>query len=462
MTADPRRPDVLVVGAGSAGAVLAARLSEDPARRVLLLEAGPDERSADEPASISGPSFMDACAEPGRTWPDLVVRRTAAQEPRVYQRGRGAGGSSAVNAMVAIPGIAEDYDRWEDLGASGWGWDDLSPWFGRTALVLNPADRAEWGPVNRALVEALPNAAGAVPLTRTIDGRRASTNDVYLEPARDRPNLQVRGECLVDRVLLDGAGRQAVGVRLAGGEEIEAGAVIVSAGAIHSPAILLRSAIDRPAIGHNLRDHAAFPVPIALADGVPWDPGSLAIATLARLSSGEDAADLQLLPLDHVGRDAPNLAMVMVALMRARSKGTVRLASDDATVDPEVDFDMLSDPVDRRRLRTGVERLLEVLDHRAMRAVGTPIVPPHDDAGLDTNLGDYVHAAGTCRIGSVDDKQAVVDPSCQVIGYEGLWVCDASVMPDLPRANTHLTTVVVAERVAAMLAARWNEEGSNP
>jgi hypothetical protein len=102
--------------------------------------------------------------------------------------------------------------------------------------------------------------------------------------------------------------------------------VIVSAGAIHSPAILLRSSVDRPAVGANLRDHPAFPVPISLADGVAWDPGSLAIATLARMSSGEDAADLQLLPLDHLGRDAPNVAMVMVALMRARSKGTVRLA----------------------------------------------------------------------------------------------------------------------------------------
>ncbi len=200
--------------------------------------------------------------------------------------------------MVAIPGIAEDYDRWEDLGATGWGWDELSPWFARTALELNPADRSEWGPVNRRWSRRCRTRPGRCRSRARQPGVAWSTNDVYLEPARDRENLDVRGDALVDRVLL--AGRRAVGVRLASGEEIEAGAVIVSAGAIHSPAILLRTSIDR---GH--RGQPPRPPGLPRADharrrrGV--GPRSLTIAVIARFGSGEDDADLQLLPIDHLG-----------------------------------------------------------------------------------------------------------------------------------------------------------------
>jgi 5-(hydroxymethyl)furfural/furfural oxidase len=494
------RFDVVVVGAGSAGAVVAARLAEDPSVSVLLLEAGRDQTSARTPAGIHSANFMRALMESDRSWPDLMATRAEGQTETQYWRGRGVGGSSAINAMGAIRGSPEDYDRWAgELGCTGWGWPEM------LVAFLRAEDDREYGgdglhgkagpiPLCRLDVTSLPfdrcmrmtlrdlgyptcddyhapDATGVSRWALTMrDGRRVSTNDAYLEPARARPNFSVRGDQLVDRVLLDG--RRAVGVRTAGGDEIEAGEVIVSAGAIHSPAILLRSGIgvdDGLPVGQNLKEHAATPgfeVDLRAA-GRMRSSDSSALSSLVRYTSGlADAGtnDMQIVWFNAAGPDDDGLtgSRLIGAVVRVFSHGEVRLRSPDPLMQPSVEFRLLSDRRDLVRLRDAVRRIIDIVRHPAVEAVTenvvaleTPVDELDSDDAIDdwllATVNDYVHSVGTCRMGRPDDRAAVVEAHCRVIGYSSLRVCDASVMPDVPNANTHLSTVAVAERLVAKM-----------
>jgi choline dehydrogenase-like flavoprotein len=255
---------------------------------------------------------------------------------------------------------------------------------------------------------------------------------------------------------------------MADGEVIEAAEVIVSAGAIHSPALLLRSGVALPGVGRGLKDHASANVTLRLREQSQGSSHDLALATLLRWSSGDGDADLQILPVNHLDSSpqSEGLGLLMGAIMSVHSEGSVSLRSNDAHVDPVVQFNMLDDERDRGHLREVVRHMAALVETAPFRratsavfidGVGSELAAlPEDDNALDqwmvSNVSDYVHASSSCRMGPRANEHAVVDVDCRVHGYEGLRVCDASVFPDLPRANTHLPAVMVAEKIAATIS----------
>ncbi|KAA9159838.1 glucose-methanol-choline oxidoreductase [Amycolatopsis acidicola] len=499
--------DLIVVGAGSSGAALATR-SARLGKRVLLLEAGTDYRSAQMHEAWRSPNpivaLLDPTAVTGVVWEGVDSARTEKQRQAPYWRGKGPGGSSSINGQIAIRPPMADYEDW---AIPGWAPEDVLPYFakleddeefgdepyhgrgGPTPIFRMP--RENWGGVDKALASAAlaagyewapdvnaPDATGVSPYPiNSRAGRRVSVNDAYLEPNRELSTLVIRGDALVDKVLFEGD--RATGVSIVSGGAVTteyADTVVLSAGVIHSPAILLRSGIGPAAelrvlgidvradlpVGRGMQDHGmallSLPLTVAAAIKSPHDRHT---NVCVRFSSGEVPGDLMF-----VSNNQNVLAMANadtgagagaygVWLNHSHSRGELTLTSADPTAQPLVRERMLSDERDLARLRIGVRAMVELgrsaetaefVDGSIERENEALFAVLDDDAKLDDYLlqtiVDAQHGTSTCRMGEV------VDPSCQVLGTEGLRVVDASIFPSVPRANTNLAAIMTGELMA--------------
>ncbi|MBN8893794.1 MAG: choline dehydrogenase [Rhodanobacter sp.] len=521
--------DFIIAGAGSAGCVLANRLSADPGKRVLLLEAGPTDWHPliHMPAGIARLANNRALNWNYRTEPEPALN----QRRLWWPRGKTLGGSSSINAMCYIRGVAADYDGWaEASGDPRWSWREVLPWFLRSEDNSRGASELHGtgGPLGvsdlrhrNELSIALIDAAGSAGYPRNDDfngeqlagfglyqvtqrnGARCSSAAAFLKPVRQRTNLHVRTGVLVERVLLDHG--RAVGVQLRQGrheaERIEAGEVILAAGAINSPQLLMLSGVgpadhlrehgiavhaDLPGVGANLQDH----LDICTLDG---NPGKLSYDHLNELSAGwrwlrhrdgpgssnvaeaggfvrsrfavDARCDLQFhfvpaLLDDHGRHRLPGYGYTLHAChLHPRSRGRLRLHSADPAQPIAIHANYLGDAEghDLKMMIEAARLSREILDQPAFAAHrGAPVFPERR-IHTDEEYADFIrrkaetiyHPVGTCRMGK--DDRAVVDSELRVRGVDGLRVVDASVMPTLPTGNTNAPTIMIAERASALI-----------
>jgi choline dehydrogenase len=466
--------DVLVVGGGTAGSVLAGRLSEEPGQTVCLVEAGPDYGPRDGghwPADLLDPRGLTFTHDWG----------TGGEDARSLGA-RVIGGCSTHNACMAVAGTPEDYDEWGEA----WAWDRFAPYLDRARSVLGvrEANTQDPAPLHVAFLEAAatlglpflddpddparPTGAGRLP-ANVVDGTRWNAAFAYLDPARSRPNLTVVPDTVADRVVLDGT--RATGVLTAAGERIDAGLVVLTAGAYMTPAILVRSGIGPEAelAAHGIAPVAVLPVGEVLLDhhgvGVGWQPterleratddhvrrtGPLfkphALVKAASSACGAGGWDLHLISWTNPAEAGGGYeATVSVFHMKPASTGRVRLRSRDPRDVPEVERGFLREPTDLDAVAEGIELARSLARQPALAGLlGPEFAPGEEPVGsyVRRSMRGYFHPAGTCGIGRV------VDGTGRVLGIEGLVVADASIMPTIPRANTNLTTVALAERLA--------------
>ncbi len=510
--------DVVIVGGGSAGCTLAARLSEDPSRSVLLLEAGPDypdfEMLPDEIkyGYNNGASELDSPFN----WKYRATGSARSSQPMDIARGKVIGGSGSVNGQVFLRGLPEDYDSWADAGNTEWSYVSVLPFFRKLETDMDVRDdfhgsegpipvrrvpRQEWLPVYEAFHQSTLDAGypydpdmnnpettgtGAVPMNNPNNIRMSAALS-YLNPVRHRLNLTVRGGVAARRVVFEG--NRALGVEVESGGEVftvEGEEIALCAGGLASPQLLLLSGVgpadhlremgipvvlDAPGVGKNLRDHPMALVDVEPREGVALSEDVPRIQTGLRYTAeGSDLRNDMQITLTSYGGDSGGDPIAGASRMRngktlhftvilelAESAGELTLASTDPADGPRIDYRYLKDEFDVRRMREGIRLCAGLLEHDQFRSLVSGLAGPTEadlesddalDAWLHENISTTFHTCGSARMGPDGDPMAVVDQHCRVRGVEGLRVVDLSVAPNVVRANTNATAIMIAERAS--------------